>query len=157
MAPAFLPHRVIERVYLTYDRGMPLVHLSREPTSDKDPDLVASMFDAVQAFMDDAFHDMHAGTVRSMEIGNRCHVAFGKGHWLLLYVMYRGRESNHLEDRVIRNVHELEAQFEPLLRSWSGDMKDVEPIKALLKAEWGVPEELETFQPQSPMPPDPAP
>ncbi len=157
MVPAFLSHRVIERVYLTYDRGLPLVHLSREPNADKDPDLVASMFDAIEAFMDDAFRNLHAGTVRSMEIGERCHVAFGKGKWLLLYVMYRGRESNHLEDRVIRNVHELEAQFEPILRSWSGDMKDVEPIKELLKVEWGVPEEHETFQPQAPAPADPAP
>ncbi len=157
MVPAFLSHRVIERVYLTYDRGLPLVHLSREPNTDKDPDLVASMFDAIEAFMDDAFKDMHAGTVRSMEVGERCHVAFGKGKWLLLYVMYRGRESNHLEDRVIRNVHELEAQFGPLLRSWSGDMKDVEPIKELLKAQWGVPEDHETFQPAVPAPVDPAP
>ncbi len=155
--PSLLHPRVIERVYLTYDRGMPLVHLSREPESDKDPDLVASMFDAIQAFMDDAFRNMHAGTVRSMEIGDRCHVAFGKGQWLLLYVMYRGRESNHLEDRVIRNVHELEATFAPVLKSWSGDMKDVEPIKELLKAEWGVPEEIDTFQPTSSAAPDPAP
>jgi len=147
MAPAFLPHRVVERVYLTYDRGMPLVHLSREPSSDKDPDLVASMFDAIQAFMEDAFHAMHAGTVRSMEIGERCHVAFGKGHWLLLYVMYRGRESNRLEERVIRNVHELESRFAPLLKSWNGDMKDVEPLKEVLKLEWGVPEEQATFNP----------
>ena len=147
MAPAFLPRRTIERVYLTYDRGMPLVHLSREPSSEKDPDLVASMFDAIQAFMDDAFHDMHAGTVRSMEVGERCHVAFGKGHWLLLYVMYRGRESNRLEDRVIRNVHELEARFAPLLQSWNGDMKDVEPLVQTLKDEWGVPEEHAVFRP----------
>lgn len=148
MAPALLPHRVIERVYLTFDRGMPLVHLSREPSSEKDPDLVASMFDAIQAFMDDAFANMHAGTVRSMEIGERCHVAFGKGHWLLLYVMYRGRESNRLEDRVIRNVHELETQFAPILRSWTGDMKDVEPLKAVLKQEWGVPDEADVFAPR---------
>ena len=152
MAPALLSRRVIERVYLTYDRGMPLVHLSRASGSDKDPDLVASMFDAVQAFMEDAFRDMHAGTVRSMEIGDRCHVAFGKGRWLLLYVMYRGHESNRLEDRVIRNVHELESQFAPLLRSWNGDMREVEPLKERLKAEWGVPEERETFNP-TPTPP----
>lgn len=149
MAPSLLPHRVIERVYLTYDRGMPLVHLSREPESEKDPDLVASMFDAIQAFMDDAFHNMHAGTVRSMEIGERCHVAFGKGQWLLLYVMYRGRESNRLEERVIRNVHQLESQFARVLKGWSGDMKDVEPLKTVLKEEWGVPEEVAVFEPRS--------
>lgn len=150
MAPSLLPRRVIERVYLTYDRGMPLVHLSRASSSDKDPDLVASMFDAIEAFMEDAFRDMHAGTVRSMEIGERCHVAFGKGHWLLLYVMYRGRESNRLEDRVIRNVHQLESRFAPLLRSWNGDMKDVEPLKQVLKEEWGVPEDLAPFHPTTP-------
>lgn len=157
MAPALLPRRVIERVYLTYDRGLPLVHLSREPSSDKDPDLVASMFDAIEAFMEDAFKDMHAGTVRSVEIGERCHVAFGKGQWLLLYVMYRGRESNRLEDRVIRNVHELESQFAPLLRSWSGDMSDVEPLKQVLKETWGVPEEQATFRPTGPVTVEPAP
>lgn len=147
MAPSLLPHRVIERVYLTYDRGMPLVHLSREPSSEKDPDIVASMFDAVEAFMEDAFHSMHAGIVRSVEIGERCHVAFGKGQWLLLYVMYRGRESNRLEDRVIRNVHELESRFGPVLKSWDGDMSKVEPLKEILKQEWGVPEEVAVFQP----------
>ncbi len=146
MAPALLPRRVVERVYLTYDRGMPLVHLSREAASEKDPDLVASMFDAIEAFMEDAFASMHAGTVRSIEIGERCHVAFGKGRWLLLYVMYRGRESNRLEDRVIRNVHELESRFAPLLRAWNGDMGDIEPIKQVLREEWGVPEERDVFQ-----------
>ena len=155
MVPTLLHPRVVERVYLTYDRGLPLVHLSREATSEKDPDLVASMFDAIQAFMDDAFADMHAGTVRSMEVGPRCHVAFGKGKWLLLYVMYRGRESNRLEDRVIRNVHELEARFEPLLRRWNGDMKDVQPLKEVLKEEWGVPEEQVPFAPAAPEPPAP--
>ena len=150
-----LPRRTIERVYLTYERGTPLAHLSRLPPSEKDPDLVASMFDAIQAFMDEAFHDMHAGTVRSMEIGERCHVAFGKGQWLLLYVMYRGRESNRLERRVIRYVHDVERQFAPILQNWDGDMARVEPIKDALAEEWGVPEEHDlpaTFAPR----PDPA-
>lgn len=155
MAPSFLPRRVVERVYLTYDRGTPLVHLSREGASDKDADLVAAMFDAVEAFMDDAFRSLHAGTVRSMEVGERCHVAFGKGRWLLLYVMYRGHESNRLEDRVIRNVHELEARFASLLRSWNGDMDAVEPIKQVLREEWGVPEERDVFQPAAAALPEP--
>ncbi len=143
-------HRTIERVYLTYEGGTPLVHLSRSGTSEKDPDLVAAMFSAIQGFMDDSFSKLHAGVVRSIEIGERCHVAFGKGHWVLLYILYRGRESNRLEDRVIRFVGEIESRFGPMLQAWRGDMKDVEPLKEYLKEAWDVPEESAAFLPTPP-------
>ena len=38
-------------------------------------------------------------------------VAFGRGHAVLLYVVYQGRESNHLERRVIHFVREIETRF----------------------------------------------
>jgi hypothetical protein len=131
-------HRVIEHVYLTDAGGTPLVHLSRL-NSDKDPDLIASMFAAIQNFMDDAFHSLGAGDVRSIEIGTRQHVAFGRGHYVLLYLVYGGHESNHLERRVIRLVHEIEARFAVLLREWSGDMDEILPLRDFLVREWDVP------------------
>ena len=131
-------HRIIEHVYLTDAGGTPLVHLSRLH-SDKDPDLVGSMFAAIQNFMDDAFRSLGAGDVRSIEIGTRQHVAFGRGHLTLLYLVYRGRESNHLEQRVIRQVHELEARFASLLREWGGDMDEIEVLRDYLVREWELP------------------
>ena len=125
-------------MYLTDAGGTPLVHLSRL-NSDKDPDLIASMFAAIQNFMDDAFHSLGAGDVRSIEIGTRQHVAFGRGHLTLLYLVYRGRESNHLERRVIRQVHEIEARFASLLRGWDGDMDEIEILRDYLVHEWDVP------------------
>src|SRR5207237_10636425 len=80
------------------------------------------MFTAIQNFMDDSFHSMGIGDVRSIEMGDRHHVAFGRGHSVLLYVVYRGRESNRLERRVIRMVHNLEGRFASSLRDWDGDM-----------------------------------
>jgi len=131
-------HRIIEHVYLTDAGGTPLVHLSRL-NSDKDPDLIASMFAAIQNFMDDAFHSLGAGDVRSIEIGTRQHVAFGRGHYSLLYLVYRGRESNHLERRVIRQVHEIETQFASRLREWGGDMDEIEVLRDYLMREWELP------------------
>ena len=139
---AGLPHplrRTIEHVYLTDAGGTPMVHLSRRFESDKDPDLIASMFSAVQNFMDDSFHSLGIGSVRSIELGDRHQVAFGRGHRLLLYVVYQGRESNHLEDRVIRQVHDLEARFASVLEDWGGDMDDVKGIRDYLEGEWNVP------------------
>jgi len=136
-----LPHpfrRTVEHVYLTDSGGTPLVHLSRHRPSDKDPDLVASMFTAIQNFMDDSFHSMGIGDVRSIEMGDRHHVAFGRGHAVLLYIVYRGRESNHLERRVIHFVHDLETRFASLLRDWNGDMDRIVTIRDYLAREWDL-------------------
>src|SRR5437016_14445075 len=94
------------------------------------------MFAAIQNFMDDAFHSLGAGDVRSIEIGTRQHVAFGRGHYSLLYLVYRGRESNHLERRVIRQVHEIETQFASLLREWGGDMDEIRSEERRVGKEW---------------------
>ena len=135
------PHpfrRIVEHVYLTDFGGTPLVHLSPYIASDKDPDLVASMFTAIQNFMDDSFHSMGIGDVRSIEMSDRHHVAFGRGHDVLLYVVYRGRESNHLERRVIHFVREIETRFGSVLREWNGDMDRIVPIRDFLVREWDL-------------------
>src|SRR6266566_1973859 len=124
-----------------------MVHLSRRLESDKDPDLIASMFSAVQNFMDDSFHSLGIGSVRSIELGDRHQVAFGRGHRVLLYVVYAGRESNHLEDRVIRQVHDLEARFSSVLEAWDGDMDSVRGIRDYLEGEWDVPSRPPTSPP----------
>src|SRR5438309_7100113 len=138
---ARLPHplrRTVEHVYLTDSGGTPLVHLSRHRPSDKDPDLVASLFAALQNLVDDSFHSMGIGDVRSIEMGDRHHVAFGRGHAVLLYIVYRGRESNHLERRVIHFVHDLETRFASILREWNGDMDRIVTIRDYLAREWDL-------------------
>ena len=128
--------RVIEHVYLTYDGGTPMVHLSRRFVPGRDPDLIASMFTAIQNFMDESFHSMGVGSVRSIELGDRHQVAFGRGKRVLLYVLYRGRESNQLERHVIHQVHTIEDRFSDLLRDWDGDMERAEPLRDYLSQVW---------------------
>jgi hypothetical protein len=138
---AELPHplrRIVEHVYLTDSGGTPLVHLSRHVPSDKDPDLVASMFTAIQNFMDDSFHSMGIGDVRSIEMGDRHHVAFGRGHSVLLYIVYRGRESNRLERRAIEFVHDIERRFASILEAWDGDMDRIGPLARYVGREWDM-------------------
>jgi len=139
VAELFHPlRRTVEHVYLTDAGGTPLVHLSRRFTSDKDPDLVATMFTAIQNFMNDSFHSMGIGDVRSIEMANRHHVAFGRGESVLLYIVYRGRESNQLERRVTHLVHDIEARFGSLVREWDGDMDRVGPLREYLMKEWDL-------------------
>ncbi len=145
--------REILHVYLTDDGGTPLVHLSRRDASDKDPDLVASMFAAFQNFMDDSFHSMGIGSVKSIELGDRHQVAFGRGHKVLLYVVYHGRESNRLERRVIEMVGEIERDFSSLLEHWGGDLDRLAGLKEHLVRAWKVPARDSPFVPTTVAPP----
>lgn len=130
--------RTVERVYLTDGGGIPLAHLSRSASAPEDPETIASMFTAIQSFMNDSFHVMGVGGVRSIEMGRRHHVAFGRGRWVLLYVVYSGRESNRLERRVEHVVQDLESQFAPLLESWRGDVDRASPVRDRLVEEFGL-------------------
>lgn len=145
--------RVVEHVYLTYDGGTPLVHLSRNYVPGRDPDLIASMFTAIQNFMDESFHEMGVGNVRSIELGDRHQVAFGRGRRLLLYVIYRGRESNQLERHVIHQVRELEDRFAPLLKDWSGDMGEAGVLREYLADAWFFDHDLSSIA-LAPLPTD---
>ncbi len=152
--------RVVEHVYLTYDGGTPMVHLSRRFVPGRDPDLIASMFTALQNFMDESFHSMGVGSVRSIELGDRHQVAFGRGKKILLYVLYRGRESNQLERHVIHQVHTIEEKFSDLLRDWDGDMARAETLRDYLAQVWFFSEDVSSHalasSPSAPPPEEPA-
>lgn len=147
--------RVIEHVYLTYDGGTPMVHLSRRFVPGRDPDLIASMFTAIQNFMDDSFHDMGIGSVRSIELGDRHQVAFGRGKRVLLYVLYRGRESNQLERHVIHQVHTIEERFAEVLRDWNGDVDAAEVVRDYLAQVWFFPGDVSSHALATNPPPPP--
>jgi hypothetical protein len=142
--------RSIEHVYLAYSGGTPLVHLSRFAPEDADPDLIASMFAAVQTFMDDSFHSLGIGRVRSIEMDRHQHVAFGRGEHALLYVLYCGWESNHLERKVESTVQDIERRFGDLLRDWNGDMDRIAPLSEYLKHRFGIEADLHVHEPAEP-------
>lgn len=141
----------VEHVFLIYQGGTPLVHLSRTLTSDKDPDLIASMFTAIQSFMNESFHSMGVGSVRSIEMAEH-HVAFGRGQYVLLVVLYRGRESNRLERRVESVVKDIEGRFADVLKDWNGDVDRIDGVKQMLERLWGAKDTGQLVRAMSPRP-----
>jgi hypothetical protein len=142
----------VEHVFLIYQGGTPLAHLSRTLTSDKDPDLIASMFTAIQSFMNESFHSMGVGSVRSIEMAEH-HVAFGRGQYVLLVVLYGGRESNRLERRVEAVVKDIETRFTDVLANWNGDVDRMAGVKGMLERLWGAKDTGQAFRAmQGPVP-----
>ncbi len=141
----------VEHVFLIYAGGIPLVHLSRTLTSDKDPDLIASMFSAIQSFVNESFHSMGVGELKSIELADH-HMAVARGQYVVLIVLYSGRQSGRMERRVNEVVMDIEKRFEPVLSDWNGDVDRLVGVKRLLEQLWGAKETghvLDTFQPST--------
>jgi len=128
-----------EHVFLIYGGGIPLVHLSRTLTADKDPDLVASMFTAIQAFMNESFHSLGVGELKSIELADH-RVALAKGQYVTLLVLYRGRASGRIDRRAQEVVREVEKRFKGVLVDWNGDMDRISDVKLLLERLYGAKE-----------------
>jgi len=127
---------VVEHVFLIYASGIPLVHLSRSVATDKDPDLVASMFTAIQSFMNESFHSMGVGDVKSIEMADH-RVALARGESILLVVLYRGRAAGHIQNQANEAVRETEKRFGHVLRDWNGDMSRIDGVRQLLEKHYG--------------------
>ncbi|HKZ89365.1 MAG TPA: DNRLRE domain-containing protein [Thermoplasmata archaeon] len=143
---------IVEEVFLIYNSGVPLVHLSRTLKSDKDPDLIASMFTAIQSFMNQSFQSMGVGAVKGIELADH-NVAVARGSYVLLVVLYRGHESSRLERRVTGVVEDIEKKYKDVLKNWNGDVDRLGGIKQFLEQLWGAKERgnlLDTFGRSSP-------
>lgn len=130
---------VVEHVFLIYGGGIPLAHLSRNVTMDKDPDLVASMFTAIQSFMNESFHSMGVGELKSLELADH-RVALVRGEFVLLVVLYRGTASGHIERRANEAVREIERRFRDVLEDWNGDVDRIAGLRAFLERLYGAQE-----------------
>src|SRR5438093_11182527 len=94
---------VVEHVFLVDRGGVPMVHLSSGLATGADPDLIASMFSAIVDFLNQSFHSMARGDVRSIELEDYRRVC-GRGPPGLICRLYRGRESAGPERRRARGV-----------------------------------------------------
>jgi len=122
-----------------------MVHLSSGLATGADPDLIASMFSAIVDFMNQSFHSMGHGDVRSIELEDY-QVVFGRGHHVLMFLLYHGRESNRLERRVARDVKELERRHEAVLGNWDGDMDRLVEVRRDLAGLWRLSERQDVVE-----------
>src|SRR5438445_13725776 len=80
---------VVDHIFLVDRGGVPMIHLSRGLPTGADPDLIASMFTAIVDFMNQSFHSMGHGDVRSIVLEDY-QVVLGRGRHSLLSRLYPG-------------------------------------------------------------------
>jgi hypothetical protein len=105
-------------------------------TPDRDRDILAAMFKAVQGFVQNAFSADAEGTMRGLRFEN-FNVLIEQGTYHYVAVVYQGQESRVLERRIAKLSQRIEGEFGALLAAWVGDMTEIRGIRRLLPVIWG--------------------
>lgn len=129
---------VIDEVFILYDDGRMIYHMSRtlNPDMDKDKDITSSMLVALQSFVNGQMaHEI--GTLQEMKFGER-KVMVTQGHSLVIAVILERGETESMKDRMTLALDQIGQDYEDVLEGWDGDKEKLDGMitemkKALLK------------------------
>jgi hypothetical protein len=119
----------VEELFLVYSESSLLIsHKYQGENEQKNRDLMASMFTAVQDFVSDAFdsEDHSRAPLKVMEVGDK-KIMVERGTYTHLGVVFRGGNWR-LASKVRKIVAELEAKYADALKDWDGALDVFEGI-----------------------------
>src|SRR6266568_1318426 len=127
----------VEEVFLIHWDGRKIAHLTRSLTPERDTDVVAAMFTALQSVVHESFRGMGAGRFRSMRLGTH-RVTVVSGQSFYLAVIFRGRWERVVRRKAEEVVKQVERRFGKTLAMWSGYVSEIEGIRLYLESFFGA-------------------
>jgi len=132
-----LPHAVEEGaatqdVFVIHSSGLLVTHSEREQRAraeGADRDLMAGMLTAIMNFAKVSFAE---GTqeLRRLDLGEK-KVVIERGDKLILAVVFKGREPEHIEDEMRAFLCRAERKFGDRLDRWSGSVEELSGLGAM--------------------------
>jgi len=120
---------VIEEVFLISQRNsMLLLHNTRRLRPDRDSDIIAGMFEAVQNFIEDSFQDTGDWELNKLEFGGN-KIVVERGKYVYMAVVYEGDLSEEKIQEIRDVIERIEDEFGEQLKEWDGDRKELRGIK----------------------------
>ncbi|UCE37379.1 MAG: right-handed parallel beta-helix repeat-containing protein [Thermoplasmata archaeon] len=123
----------VEEVLLVFGQsGLLISHKYKGEEADIDRDLMASLFTAIQDFVNDVFEsgDSKGTRLNVMEIGDR-KVMIERGKYTYLAAVFKGG-TWRLETKLKATVEDLETEYSDVFQEWEGDMEDFKGIEEYL-------------------------
>ncbi len=120
----------IEDIFLIHDSGVLIKHYTRTLKAERDEDILAGMFTAVNNFVEDAFGGEEKDTLKRMEYGEN-RVLVHKGENVILAIFFTGGEPSWALESMSNFVTDVEERYD--LERWSGDLKDLPGIEKMMK------------------------
>jgi hypothetical protein len=123
----------LAEVFLITKSGMLIEHRGKTKDDDKDKDIVASMFVAVQSFIKDAFAEEDSEFLKRMDYGDKT-VLIILGESVLLTAFIKGQESKKFLNEMTGFIEYLEKRYEGAIEMWDGNYDNLPDIGAVLES-----------------------
>ncbi len=120
---------VIDEAFLMTKGGLLIRHVSREPGTKKDDDIVASMFVAIQEFVRDSFR--REASLDSVAFGHR-RAAVVRGELTILAAVISHGDPAAVTPELLATVRAIEARYWDVLRGWDGNLSRLAGVDEIL-------------------------
>jgi hypothetical protein len=121
----------LEELFLITKSGMLIVHKGVHVDEEKDKDILASMFVAVQSFIKDAFAEEDTEVLKRMDYGEKT-VLIHMGNYVLLTAFITGQESKAFLKNMEEFIDHIEKRFVGAIEQWDGNYDNLPEIDELL-------------------------
>jgi hypothetical protein len=112
---------------------MLIEHKGITKDDEKDKDIVASMFVAVQSFIKDAFAEEDSEFLKRMDYGDKT-VLIIMGESVLLTAFIKGQESKKFLNEMKGFIEYLEKRYEGAIEMWDGNYENLPDIGDVLES-----------------------
>jgi OOP family OmpA-OmpF porin len=124
----------VEQVFAIHrETGLLLAHVSRNPGSPQENEMISGMLTAVQDFVHDSFVESEGAQLDTVELGE-FNVWVQHGPKALLCAVVTGTPPRELRDILQRTLEELHANFPEVLSQYDGDTDSASGMRPLLQA-----------------------
>jgi hypothetical protein len=121
----------IQEAFLVHKSGCLIAYSSRKAESEKDYDIFAGMFTAIQSFVRDTFG---AGqwSLKRLEFEDR-NIVIELGDFLYLAIIYSGRADTKMQNKIESTIDHIEEDYWNTGKDWNGDMDMWTGVREKLK------------------------
>jgi outer membrane protein OmpA-like peptidoglycan-associated protein len=124
----------VEQVFAIHrETGLLLAHVSRDPGSAQENEMISGMLTAVQDFVHDSFVETEGAELDTVELGE-FNVWVQHGPKVLLCAVVTGTPPRELRDVLQLTLEELHAGFSEVLSRYEGDIDSTSGMRPLLRA-----------------------
>jgi len=150
-----LPFHVQEVFLIHRESGLLLNHISRDPESTADSDLISGMLTAIRDFAADAFGHGKQEQLSAIQYGEKV-ISIEVAQHAYIAIVIEGIEPQGIRAEMRARVIDIEHEYAPILRQYNGDATPFSASSPILATLLQAAESMTTDRGDAPLPSPPA-
>ncbi len=120
----------VEDIFLVYEDGILIKHISKNVRKYADEDVVTSMLSAIQSFAADSFEDKKHWELREVQFQGR-KILIEKARKFQIFLIFDGDANEDLKKAVREAAAEIQATYKKHLKDWDGDPSHFDGVERI--------------------------